>query len=99
MPRIALPPPPGRVARAQDVDLGQVYLGLEEAEYEYSLHSMVCFYGAHYQAFVWSRKAQQWLLFDDSNVSKVGDWQHVVGKCFLGRIQPSVLFFLRVGAA
>ena len=88
-----------RVLIAQEVDIGQVYLGLEEAEFEYALHSMVCFYGAHYQAFVWSQKAQLWLLFDDSHVSKVGDWQHVINKCFLGRIQPSVLFFARVGSA
>ena len=75
-----------------------MYLGVEETEFEYSLHSMVCFYGAHYQAFVWSQKAQLWLLFDDTHVSKVGDWQAVISKCFLGRIQPSVLFFAGTGS-
>ncbi|KAK9830628.1 hypothetical protein WJX81_006901 [Elliptochloris bilobata] len=84
-------------AISEEVDIGQVYLGLEEMEFEYSLHSMVCFYGAHYQAFVWSQKAQLWLLFDDSHVSKVGDFEAVSRKCFLGRIQPSVLFFTRMG--
>ncbi len=81
------------------MDIGQVFLGLEEGQFAYALTSMVCFYGAHYFAFVWSAAADAWLLFDDAHISRVGGWDAVTGKCFLGRIQPSVLFFTRVGPA
>jgi len=56
---------------------------------------MVCYYGAHYQAFVLLPDAGGWALFDDASVSLVGDgsWRAVREKCRLGRIQPSVIFF------
>ena len=75
-----------------DVDLGAIYSGLGEQRYR--LRSMVCFYGAHYNAFVWS--ANSWFTFDDCAVSKVGSWRSVVNKCRLGHIQPAVLLFERV---
>ncbi len=90
---------PNPSGRAQEVDIGQVFLGLEEGQVAYALHSMVCFYGAHYFVFVWSAAAAAWLLFDDAHVSRVGGWDAVTRKCFLGRIQPSVLFFTRAGPA
>ena len=80
---------------AQEVNLGQLYLG---REVQYMLHSMVCFYGAHYEAFARSREASQWLLFNDTHVSVVGAWEDVVEKCVSGHKQPCVLFFERVGA-
>lgn len=33
------------------------------------------------------------MMFDDATVTAVGDWGMVVMKCYLGKIQPSVLFF------
>ena len=82
-----------KATRAQRfVDLGAIYSGLGEQQYR--LKSMVSFYGAHYQAFVWS--ANSWFTFDDSAVSKVGNWRNVVSKCRLGHIQPAVLLFERV---
>ena len=74
------------------MDLGAIYAGLGEQQYR--LKSMVCFYGAHYQAFVWS--ANRWFTFDDSAVSAVGNWRTVTSKCRLGHIQPAVLLFERV---
>ncbi|KAK9808880.1 hypothetical protein WJX72_005660 [[Myrmecia] bisecta] len=75
------------------VDLSTVYAGLPPTAYLYRLHSMVCYYGAHYHAFVQSSKSGQWLMFDDATINVVGSWKDVVSKCQLGKIQPSVLFF------
>ena len=80
-------------ACAQSLDLGEVYLGQPAGQYIYWLRSMVCYYGAHYHAFV--HTAGRWIMFDDANTSVVGDWDAVLHKCQLGKIQPSVLFFER----
>jgi hypothetical protein len=73
----------------QDVDIGQVYKALQPTPYR--LRSMVCYYGAHYHAFV--HTSDQWIMFDDASTNVVGSWESVKHKCQLGRIQPSVLFF------
>ena len=75
------------------MDLDAIYSGLGEQRYR--LKSMVCFYGAHYQAFVWA--GNRWFTFDDSAVAAVGNWRAVVRKCRLGHIQPAVLLFERAG--
>ena len=80
---------------AQTLDLGEVYLGLPKQQYIYRLRSMVCYYGAHYHAFV--HTGGQWIMFDDANTSAVGGWESVMHKCQLGKIQPSVLFFEALG--
>ncbi|CAL8470323.1 g9865 [Coccomyxa elongata] len=77
----------------ETVDLGEVYLGQPKGRYIYRLRSMVCYYGAHYHAFV--HTAGGWIMFDDANTSVVGNWDAVLHKCQLGKIQPSVLFFER----
>lgn len=59
----------------------------------YRLRSMVCYYGAHYQAFVRRPDSAAWQLFDDASVSDVDSWHHVRSKCERGHIQPAVLFF------
>jgi hypothetical protein len=56
---------------------------------------MVCYYGAHYQAFVLSPALRKWLIFDDESIGLIGAWDAVKAKCLAGRIQPSVLFFER----
>ena len=76
---------------AQELDLGEVYRGLPLREHAYALRSMVCYYGAHYHAFV--HVDGRWLMFDDAASNAVGAWADVVRKCQLGKIQPSVLFF------
>ena len=83
------------------MDLGEIYQGVDRGVHRYTLRSMVCYYGAHYQALVWvpgaANKAKgesgAWLMFDDTRVSRVGSWADVQRKCEAGRIQPSVLFY------
>ena len=65
----------------------------------YKLRSMVCYYGAHYQALVLLPGPNRWTLVDDASVSDVGSWADVQHKCQLGRIQPSMLFFERIPQA
>jgi len=75
----------------QEMDLVQVYLGIPPGRHTYQLRSMVCFYGAHYHAFL--HKGGRWLMFDDATTAVVGAWEDVVHKlkCHLGKIQLSVL--------
>lgn len=55
---------------------------------------MVCYYGAHYFAFVLLPEQQgRWIMVDDTRVSQVGGWREVKRKCELGRVQPSMLFY------
>ncbi|EFN57334.1 hypothetical protein CHLNCDRAFT_21625 [Chlorella variabilis] len=77
----------------EEVDLGEVYQGVQPGLFRYRLRSMVCYYGQHYQAMVLVPDAGGWLMFDDSRVSGVGGWADVRHKCKAGRIQPSVLFY------
>ena len=86
VPAPLLPPAP-------QVDLGEVYQGVERGARRYRLRSMVCYYGQHYQALVLVPDAGGWLMFDDTRVSRVGAWVDVRRKCEAGRIQPSVLFY------
>ena len=73
----------------QEVDIGEMYKALGSKEYR--LHSMVCYYGKHYHAFV--RTEGRWVAFDDATLNQIGGWETVVKKCALGRIQPSLLFY------
>ena len=75
------------------VDVGDVYCGRRPGQDVYRLRSMVCYYGAHYFAFVLVPDLGRWLIFDDTRVSNIGGWGDVRRKCELGRIQPSVLFY------
>jgi hypothetical protein len=80
------------------VDLRELFEGLPAGRHVYRLRSMVCYYGAHYQAFVLVPDLGRWLMFDDTRVSNVGGWADVRRKCELGRIQPSLLFYERAVA-
>ena len=75
------------------VNLADFYEGVPPGTPHYVLRSVVCYYGAHYSAFVWAADSRAWLLFDDTRVSRVGSWADVRRKCEAGRIQPSVLFY------
>jgi ubiquitin C-terminal hydrolase len=72
---------------------GALYDDLPANQRTYRLRSMVCYYGAHYEAFVLLPDTESWVLFDDANVGAIGGWRDVVAKCRAGRIQPSVLFY------
>ena len=78
----------------QTLDLSQVFLGVEPQQFLYRLHSMVCYYGQHYQAFV-HMPSGSWFMFDDANIAEIGDWSSVITKCGAGRVQASILFFER----
>ena len=79
-PAAAIPPssqhPPRPVPSVQ-LDLGEVYAGLPAGRELYRLRSMVCYYGAHYQAFVLVPELKRWLLFDDARVANIGTWADV----------------------
>jgi hypothetical protein len=77
----------------EHLDLADVFQAVEPGALRYRLRSMVAYYGQHYQALVLSRSDCRWVLLDDAKATAVGSWQHVVNKCEVGRIQPSVLFY------
>ncbi|PRW39333.1 uridylate kinase [Chlorella sorokiniana] len=90
----------GTMAAIQEVvDVGEVYRGVPPGLHRYALRSMVCYYGAHYQALVLVPDAGGWLMFDDARVTRVGSWADVRRKCEAGHIQPSVLFYEAVNLA
>lgn len=80
---------PDHKCYVQEVDIGEIYKALGSKEYR--LHSMVCYYGEHYHAFVHTEG--RWVAFDDATLNHVGGWEDVAKKCILGRIQPSLLFY------
>jgi hypothetical protein len=86
---LVIPPSPPRL----QVDLHSVYRGVAPGEHVYHLRSMVCYYGAHYFAFVLLPEQQAWVQIDDTRASRVGSWADVRRKCELGRVQPSMLFY------
>lgn len=81
------------------MDVGELYRGVPPGLHRYALRSMVCYYGAHYQALVLVPDAGGWLMFDDARVTRVGSWADVRRKCEAGHIQPSVLFYEAVNLA
>ena len=62
------------------MDLGEVYHAVETGVHVYRLRSLVCYYGAHYFAFVLVPGPSGWLLFDDTRVSSIGSWEDVKRK-------------------
>lgn len=80
------------------VDLGSIFKGVPpHGNARYTLKSIICYFGHHYQAYAFSEELEQWLLFDDTNIQLVGDWQDVKSMVRSSRLQPSVLFYERVG--
>jgi len=60
----------------------------------YVLRGMIAYYGLHYHAYFRNPKNDEWLVFDDSKISKVGNsWEDVITRCCKGRWQPFVLWF------
>ena len=81
------------------VDLCSIFKGVSPQSARYTLKSIICYFGHHYQAYAFSEELEQWLLFDDTNIQLVGDWQDVKSMVRSSRLQPSVLFYERMGAA
>jgi len=60
----------------------------------YTLRGMISYYGLHYNAYFRNPKNDEWLVFDDSKVHRVGTgWTEVTKKCCSGRWQPFVLWY------
>jgi hypothetical protein len=58
------------------------------------LCGMICYYGQHYSAFVFSPDIREWTLFDDTMVKSIGPhWSDLITKCKTGHYQPSLLFY------
>ena len=81
------------------VDLSSIFKGVApQSNARYVLRSVICYFGHHYQAYAFSEELEQWLLFDDTNIQLVGDWQDVKSMIRSSRLQPSVLFYERSSA-
>ncbi|KAL0025091.1 hypothetical protein WJX79_008079 [Trebouxia sp. C0005] len=78
------------------VDLSNLLRGVSpQSNAYYVLKSIICYFGHHYQAYAFSEELEQWLLFDDTNIQLIGDWQDVKHMVRSSRLQPSVLFYER----
>lgn len=85
-------------ALSEAVNLSHLFKGLSAASASrYALKSIICYFGHHYQVYALSEELDQWLLFDDTNIQLIGDWQDVKAKMRCSRLQPSVLFYERLG--
>jgi len=61
------------------LDLADMYLGIEHGAFVYQIHSMVCYYGQHYMAYVLLSDSL-WYMFDDARILQNGQWTDVVTK-------------------
>jgi len=60
----------------------------------YTLRGMISYYGLHYNSYFRNPKSGDWLMFDDSRVTKVGsNWLDVTKRCCSGKWQPFVLWY------
>ena len=81
-------------ALSDHVDLSSIFKGVSpQSNAQYTLKSVICYFGHHYQAYAFSEELEQWLLFDDTNIQLIGDWQDVKSMVRRSRLQPSVLFY------
>lgn len=62
-------------------------------KYQYQLSGILFYYGRHYVCIFYSTVYAAWLMFDDRKVSKVGQWNNVIDKCVLGKLQPVTIFY------
>jgi hypothetical protein len=73
--------------------LGEIFTNLRSS-ITYELRGMICYYGKHYNAYIYSRSRRQWLVFDDTAVREIGpNLGDVRDLCRKGRFHPSVLFY------
>jgi hypothetical protein len=78
------------------INLKSLYNGLENeatALCEFTLRSLVCYYGSHYMAYALDAEQGGWLYFDDLTMRVVGGWEDVLANCKKGRQMPVVLVF------
>jgi len=63
----------------------------------YALRSLVCFVGAHYVVLCRPGEAagSPWLLFNDAQVSVVGEWPQLLAACERDGLQPCICIYER----
>lgn len=85
-------------ALSDSVNLSHLFKGVSaSSNARYVLKSIICYFGHHYQVYALSEELEQWLLFDDTDIQLIGDWQDVKARIRHSRLQPSVLFYERLG--
>lgn len=77
----------------QELNLSDLYFGLQGMPSTYRLRSVVCYRGMHYHAFVRQGDSARWIDVSDSTFSPAGSWADCKAKCASGRSQPSLLFY------
>ena len=68
----------------QQLDISNLFTTTTDSstgESKYQLTAMVCYYGHHYMAIAASAALRCWLLFDDTRVTRIGNWADVTNKC------------------
>ncbi len=60
----------------------------------YRFRGMICYYGLHYVAFF--HTGGTWMLFDDTRVIDMKDFNNVTNQCISGRLQPTALLYEQV---
>eukprot|EP00347_Sterkiella_histriomuscorum_P004433 403360477 len=69
---------------------------LSQRTLQYFFKGFVVFYGQHYYAYFRNLDDENWYVFDDHRVMKIGSWYQVVHTCIKGRAQPTILFYERL---
>lgn len=60
----------------------------------YKLRGVISYYGHHYVAFFRNPQTKVWFSFDDKTVKQISrDWEDVVEKSILGKLQPMLLWY------
>jgi hypothetical protein len=61
----------------------------------YVFRGLVCYYGMHYVSIFQSRSVgvYEYLLFDDTTIKNIGDWEAVKAKCVKSCYQPVLLLY------
>ena len=75
------------------IDVSRILAGVEGPK-PVMLCGIVCYLAQHYIAIVRDPASSQWLHFDDSNVTVLGDsWVDVRFKCVSSRYQPALILY------
>lgn len=65
------------------------------ADGEYVVRGLVCYYGMHYIALFWRANSAKWVLFDDAHVREEQDWSAVTKLIMAGSYVPTLVFYER----
>lgn len=84
-------------ALSSQVQLSKVFSVQGGASAVYELRSIVCYFGHHYLAYVFSEELSLWLMVDDEEVVLAGRWADVCRAIVSRRLQPSLLFYATAG--